>query len=114
MNEEIVETLKFTREWLELGIVPDDVLTSLEALWLTGDDLNTEHYRWKAFVDFMEQHSVLEHDVLRRLYRLGQTDDDSSMGGAMIVEVLNRNECPKDLIYLASESTEKFLRKVAD
>lgn len=106
--------LKFTSEWRELGIVSDDVLASLETKWLSGEDPSTEHYRWKAFVDFMEQHPSLEAEVLHRLYSLGQSDEDSSMGGAMMVEILNRKECPKDLIYLASESSEKFLRRVAD
>ena len=114
MKTDIFETLKFTNEWRELGIISDDVLASLETKWLSGEDPNTEHYRWKAFVDFMEQHPSLEHEVLRRVYSLGQFDHDSSMGGAMMVAILNRKECPRDLIYLASESSEKFLRGVAD
>ncbi|HEX8247714.1 MAG TPA: hypothetical protein VF599_06065 [Pyrinomonadaceae bacterium] len=53
-------------------------------------------------------------EILKELYELGKNDLDSAMGGAMMVDILNRKDCPPDLPENAFEFRRKFfLRKVA-
>lgn len=110
---DIFQKLEFTRKWIDLGIVTPAKLAELEAEWNEGVDTNSEHYRWRAFRDFMNAERNLDAETLRELYELGKNDSDSAMGGAMMVDILSRRDCPPDLIESALNSEEKFLRKAA-
>src|SRR5580765_4803544 len=105
--------LQFTQEWVDLGIVTQQKLSELESEWRSSDDRNTEHYRWRAFLDFSQSKSFLGEDVLRRLYQLGANDLDTTMGGSIMAHILRRHDCPEDLLQRAAESGENFLRKIA-
>ena len=105
--------LQFTQEWIDLGIITPDKLDELEREWQSSDDRNTEHYRWRAFVNFMQSKASLDDNVLRRLYRLGANDADPAMGGSIMADVLRRHDCPEDLWRQATESGKNFLRKIA-
>ncbi len=110
---DIVRELEFTQEWIELGILTPEKLDEIEVEWSTSADRNTEHYRWRAFLDFIQSRSLLDERTLRCLYRLGANDPDRSMGGAIMVEILRRKDCPEDLLREAAASEQKFLRKIA-
>jgi len=110
---DICSELKFTQEWFGLGIVSQAKLNQIEAEWLASDDRNSEHYRWRAVVDFMQLHVTLDPLMARRLYELGANDPDVTMGGAMMAEVLRRKDCPEALLRQAAVSDQKFLRKIA-
>jgi hypothetical protein len=106
--------LQFTQEWIDLGIITPEKLNELEHEWQSSDDRNIEHYRWRAFLDFIQSNSSLDENVLRCLYRLGANEADSTMGGSIMAEVLRRQDCPEDLWRQATESGESFLRKIGE
>ena len=110
---DIFRELEFSQEWIELGITSQARLVQLEAEWLASDDRNSEHYRWRAFLDFMQLQVSLDPLVAKRLYDLGANDPDDAMGGSMMAHVLRRTDCPKELLQAAAVSDEKFLRKIA-
>jgi len=110
---DIFRELEFSQEWIDLGIVSQATLKQIEAEWLTSDDRSPEHYRWRAFLRFMQLQISLDPIVARRLYQLGARDSDASMGGSMMAHVLRRKDCPEDLLRDAAVSDEKFLRKIA-
>lgn len=109
----IFDKLEFTKEWIDLGIVTPEKLSELEIEWNKGEDTNTEHYRWRAFRDFLSANEYLDFTTLRKLHELGENDSDFTMGSSMMVDILNRKDCPTDLLKKAYKSEEKFLRKVA-
>lgn len=109
----ILRQLEFSQEWLDLGIVDPDKLHTLEFEWNSSNDKNPEHYRWRAFLDFLRSQEFLDPIIAKRLYDLGASDPDSAMGGSMMAEVLRRKDCPLDLLRVAAESEQKFLRKIA-
>lgn len=111
---DIFRELEFSHEWIELGIITPAKLKQFETEWATGDDRNTEHYRWRAFLDFIEAKESLDDSTARALYNLGANDPDGVMGGSIMANVLRRKDCPKDLLELAAKSEEKFLRKIAN
>src|SRR5215510_2473347 len=111
---DIFSTLEFTQEWIDLGIITPAMLTELESEWRSSDDRNPEHYRWRAFLNFVRSNPSPGDDVLRRLYRLGATDADSATGGSIMADILRRNDCPEDLWRQAIESGRSFLRKIAE
>jgi len=110
---DILRELEFSQDWIDLGIVSRSKLDEIEAEWITSDDKNTEHYRWRAFLDFMQLQESLDPLLARSLYELGARDPDGAMGGSMMAYVLRRKDCPEDLLRDAAVSDEKFLRKIA-
>jgi hypothetical protein len=110
---DIFRELEFTQEWVDFGIITPQKLCELEGEWNSSDDRNAEHYRWRAFLDFSQSRAFLGEELLRRLYQLGATDVDTTMGGSIMAHVLRRHDCPEDLLRRASESDEMFLRKIA-
>ena len=107
------DELGFTRDWIDLGIITPDKLSEIEIEWAKGDDPNTEHFRWRAFRDFLSsRESFTDHELIK-LYELGASDQDPIMGGSMMVDILHRKDCPTALLIRASTSQQKFLRRVA-
>jgi hypothetical protein len=111
---DIFRELEFSQEWIDLGIITPAKLKQFEVEWATGEDTNTEHYRWRAFLDFIEHIKSLDENTARALYNLGANDPDGAVGGSIMANILRRKDCPKDLLELASKSEEKFLRKLAN
>jgi hypothetical protein len=109
----IFREIEVSQEWLDLGVVDPDKLYEIELEWNSSEDKNTEHYRWRAFFDFMQSQVFLDPIIAKRLYDLGASDPDFEMGGSMMAHVLGRKDCPVDLLRLAAESERKFLRKIA-
>jgi hypothetical protein len=110
----IFRELESNQEWINLGIITPANLSQIEAEWATSDDRNTEHYRWRAFLNFIQSKDFLDEITARRLYHLGASDPDSSMGGSIMAHILRRKDCPEDLLYAAAKSEEKFLQKIAN
>ena len=111
---DIFRELEFSQEWVALGIITPAKLKQFEAEWAIGEDRNTEHYRWRAFRDFIEVKESLDDNTAMALYNLGANDPDGAMGGSIMANVLRRKDCPKDLLELAAKSEEQFLRKIAN
>jgi len=99
------DPLHFSDEWYSLGIVTEQRYHELLTQFQTGEDRHPEHYRWRAFGDFIKRNKQLPEDIVRRLYRLGESDPDWIMGGAMMAEVVWRTDCPDDVLNEATHHT---------
>ena len=106
--------LGFTPEWYTLGIVDDALLDRLRADWDKGDDPNTEHYRYRAFSDFVLVHQPLSPALALALYELGSRDADPGMGGAMMVNIIYRPDCPESVLVAAAASGQRHLVRAAE
>ncbi len=111
---DIFRTLEFSQEWIDLEIITPAKLREFEVIRTSGGNTNTEHYRWRAFLDFVESKKLLDEHTVKALYNLGANDPDTTMGGSIMAHILRRNDCPKDLLESAAKSDEKFLRKLAN
>ena len=112
--QQILHELNFDEKWFDLGFVSSEKLNDLWTDFQIGKDTNKEHYRWRAFTHYLKINNEINKNNLRELYRLGETDADNyGMGMSMRIEILNREECPFDLIDEALNSSEKPLVKVA-
>ena len=103
----------FTVTWFELGIVSDSVIAEL-VVEREEDDDHPEHLRYAAFRRFVDLNRPLQHDHCWQLYRLGASDSDIAMGGAMMADILRLSECPYDLLKVARTSARKHVTKTAD
>jgi hypothetical protein len=111
---DVLRELEFSQEWINLKIITPAKLKELEAKWASDEDTSTEHYRWGAFLGFVESKESVDEDTARALYSLGANDPAAVMGGSIMAHVVRRKEYPKDLLESAVKSEERFLRKIAN
>jgi hypothetical protein len=111
---EIFYTLKFSQGWIDLGIITPSKLKQLETEWVKGEDTNTEHYRWRVFLEFIKMQTSLDKKTAIALYELGENDPDISMGSSIMAHILQRQDCPRSLINRGVQSENKFLQKIAN
>jgi len=73
---DIIKTLGYTVQWLEWGIVNEAYLESQYAGYFRSDDKNQEHYRCRAFRDFICRSSSLTDDVIDKVFLLRDDGPD--------------------------------------
>ena len=105
--------LGFNDEWLRLEIVSTERIRELLDEYETGEDPNPEHYRWRAFVSFLDQQPTLSEAKLVSLYRLGESDPHVAMGESMMNKILQRADCPLALLEEAAASNVAHLVRIA-
>ena len=114
MNENnILSSLGFTPKWVELDILTPETEEELLSEYRKGEDPYPEHYRWRAFHKFIQTNENLSPDTLRAIYNLGLEDSDKGMGESMMFSIIERSDCPKDLLEEASKSERKSVSKLA-
>jgi hypothetical protein len=89
------QVLGFTDAWLDLGIVSDQQVERLGRLFDASDDKNPEHYRYRAFREYLATVNRLAETQAAALYELGRSDPDPLMGAAMMHDVVSRPDCPE-------------------
>ncbi|MGL4463326.1 MAG: hypothetical protein ACRC1K_14350 [Planctomycetia bacterium] len=116
MNETVnfARTLGFTPAWFALGVVDAAVLAWLQMEWDEGQDGNAEHYRYRAFCDFLTAHRPLGAELAAALFELGAADPDRSMGGAIMADVSRLPECPAAVLDAAAASGRKHLIRIVE
>jgi hypothetical protein len=69
----IIRQLGYTDQWLEWGFIDEAYLRAQYDEFLQSDDKNQEHYRCKAFYDFLSRKEHLTDVAIDNIFRL--TDD---------------------------------------
>ena len=105
---------QLTPSWFALGIITPERLSVMRLEWDQGHDRNPEHYRWRAFLEFLRARQPLDHDLAMQLYALGEADPDHFMGSDMMAHVLRLPECPAEILDAAAASDRPFLVRLAN
>lgn len=105
-----VSPFGFTPGWFELGIVTAPVLAGLQAVWDRGEDDNTEHYRYRAFMEFLATQHPLAPELVVALWELAETDTD--LRWVIRTELVRLPECPQSLLEAALASGLKHLARI--
>jgi len=134
-KDDFFKKSKFSKAWVDLKIITPAVLEELKKIHQKEMEelrqeyandgtleeyswrfsmFDDEHYRWGAFTRFLERNENLPPETVKALYELGDSDPDDMMGGSMMKELLNRKDCPFDLLEVALNSNRNFLVKVAN
>src|SRR3569833_3282395 len=73
-----LRTLGYAREWIDCGFLDAELLRRQLLVFETGEDRNTEHYRYAAFCHVFERESLSDVE-LDRLLSLIAIDPDSAI-----------------------------------
>lgn len=76
-KEEYLRLMEFPKEWLSLGMLPDDLVDELIAGYSPGDEISSEHERNGVFHWWLKKSPGGE--VLTKLARLSFLDPDQIM-----------------------------------
>jgi hypothetical protein len=106
--------LGFTPAWYALEIVDQAFLARARAEWDKGEDRNTEHYRYRAFREFLAAHRPLSSQLAVALYELGAADAEQGMGEAMMVDIVFQPGCPEVVLSAAAASGRRRLVRAAE
>lgn len=106
--------LGYSPEWEALLIITREQMDRDQDECAQGADPHPEHYRWRAFKQFVHSQPTISPAVARRLYSLGEADTDAGLGESMRSLVLRRDDCPTDLFEAGLKSSSKHLRNVAE
>lgn len=116
MNDvtEFARTLGYTPAWFALGVVDNSALDRQRAVWDSGEDNNTEHYRYSSFREFLTAQRPVSPDLAIALFELGATDADQVMGGSMMADIVRLSECPPEVLAAAMASGRKHLIAIVE
>ena len=104
---------QFSEPWFALGIVTPARMATLMLEWERGEDPHPEHYRWRAFQEFLSERRPLPPDTALALYALGQSDPDRAMGESIMHEIVRLPECPDSVVAAAANSGVRHLVRAA-
>lgn len=86
-----LKRLGYSQLWLDSGVLTGESLEiQINELDL-GEDDNTEHYRYRTFSKYLNQHTSFDNDTLLQLLQLLQSDNDKSMAGSATVDLLRKS-----------------------
>jgi hypothetical protein len=134
-NDSFFKKSNFSKTWIDLKIITPEVLEELKQIHEAEMEelrqeyekdgtleehswrfscFDDEHQRWRAFAKFLERNDKFSPETFNQLYELGKNDSDEMMGGSMMKELLNRKDCPIELLETALKSDKDFLVKTAN
>jgi hypothetical protein len=81
-------TLGYSSAWIEWGFLSADLLAEQIAKYHTGQDPNTEHYRYGAFRQILSSRSALTEEEIERYLALVRIDADLIVARAALADLL--------------------------
>jgi len=97
----MIEKLKYAKKWLEYGFINESELAIQIEEFEKGEDLNTEHYRYKSFLNILQKKLIFTDEEIDNFIELVELDDDQGMAGTALCKM-----------YLCSKLTNLQLTKV--
>lgn len=94
----MLESLGYTRLWLNYEILTTDELAAQYMQFRSGEDTNTEHYRYSTLKQYLTTKQMLTDDELDAYLGLVTAEQDRAMAAAAAV----------DLIKLPKLTTSQF------
>jgi len=75
--------LGYDVKWLEYGFIDAEILRQQMAIFDTGEDRSTEHYRYAAFCQVLDRDEMTDVDLDRYL-GLVDNESDSAMAASVL------------------------------
>lgn len=83
--------LGYSQFWLDSGVLTNEQLEEQIKQLDTGEDNNTEHYRYRTLTDYFSKQTSFEDDLLKEVLRLLQSDSDKTMAGSATLNLLKQS-----------------------
>lgn len=107
LNDQL-DLLNYSKDWLTTGLLKLDKLKEQVAEYEKGEDLNTEHYRYAAFKDNIDNQDSFDDEVLFNLLQLASQDEDPVMAGSVVVSLLRKKGLTDKQFHVVKEALMGF------
>jgi hypothetical protein len=84
----MLTSLGYASAWLEGEFLDEAMLRQQFAFYLTGEDMNTEHYRYAAFRHILSSRREISNSEVEQYLVLAQTDSDRAMAQSALIDLL--------------------------
>jgi hypothetical protein len=82
--EALLKKLEYSRKWLDYGFLGLATLEEQGSRLASGEDSNTEHYRYHAFCSILSSRDRLSDEEVNHYIELALEDPDQNMGYAAL------------------------------
>lgn len=82
-----LNALGYTDKWIKYGLLNKTILKTQFEKFQKGDDKNTEHYRYEAFLSWLREKESLTDQEIKNYLELALEDSDKSMAGSAAKEL---------------------------
>ncbi len=90
-----LKKLKYSKEWLEYEILQTEQLTSQNLAFDTGEDKNTEHFRYKSFLNWIDNNIDFTDTQIQQFLHLVEIDDDQAMTSSAVCNLYTSTKLSK-------------------
>jgi hypothetical protein len=80
--------LGYSQDWLNNGILTENILTEQYKQLRLGEDDNTEHYRYRTLGDYFKSKAFFDNNTLRHILQLLQNEADINMASSATILLL--------------------------
>lgn len=115
--EEKLKKLGYSPEWIEFGILTQDVLDKQIDDHLETGHQSTEHYRYGAFRFWLSQQNDFDQRQIESYLHLAKCDPDQMMAGSAIIDLLRDSRLSDDdfcyVVNAINEDGEWITKEIA-
>ena len=86
--QNMLSRLDYSQKWLDCGLLTESMLTEQIKELDSGDDDNTEHYRYRTLTNYLNFQSSFDDPTLRNIIELLRNDPDKSMASSATILLL--------------------------
>lgn len=83
--------LGYSQLWLDSGVLTNEKLEEQIKQLNTGEDNNTEHYRYRTLTDYFSTRTFFDDHSLKEVLQLLQSDSDKTMAGSATLNLLKQS-----------------------
>jgi len=89
LNESL-SLLGYTVKWLDYGLLTQELLSEQLHAFRSGDDKNTEHYRYGAFRNYLRTKETLTDVEFANYTQVASSDQNQVMAGAALIDLFTK------------------------
>lgn len=83
-----LKILSYNRKWIEYEFLSHEMLEQQMAEFNCGEDSNPEHFRYRAFMSFLESHSEFTDQQIHNFIELVELDSDPGMASSALSDLI--------------------------
>jgi len=80
--------LNYSQYWLESGVLTENMLTEQIRELDSGQDDNTEHYRYRTLSNYFKSQTSFDSNTLQHILQLIKSDNDKNMASSATILLL--------------------------
>jgi hypothetical protein len=95
--------LKYHKKWFEYNFINEEILANQIIEFNKGEDIHSEHYRYRSFLNYIEEQEKFEDKDIINFISLVELDDDQMMSSDALAKLFGSEKLTSSQIIIISE-----------